>query len=163
MSVFDRFKSQENCIDICASENENNIPEEMQIEKRTPQESESELTAPYVKQGYKEQYSTKVDEQGNVVQAKWGEAGSRRPDAYDPETNTVVEVKNYSVETSGGRSNLVRNVREQTDASIENFGDDVETIEVIDLKGHDVTVGDIEKLTKRLEEKCPEIGLDYRW
>lgn len=163
MSVFDRFKPHENCSDLNTSETEKSISEEIQIEKRTPQESESELTAPYATQGYKEQYSTKVDEQGNVVPAQWGEAGSRRPDAYDPETNTVVEVKNYSVETSSGRSNLVRNVREQTDASIEHYGEDVETIEVIDLKGHDVTVGDIEKLTKRLEEKCPEIGLDYRW
>ncbi len=148
MSVFERYKPNEI---------------EPLVEKRTPQESEDDLTAPFVTDGFKTQYSTKLDEYGNVVPAEWGEAGSRRPDAYNPDTNTVVEVKNYSVETSSGKSNLVRNVREQTDASIEHYGEDVKTIEVIDLRGHDVTVGDVEKLTKRLEEKCPEIGLDYRW
>ena len=51
--------------------------------RRTPKESEDELTAPYKKAGYKTQYSTKLDEDGNIVEAKWGEKGSRRPDAYD--------------------------------------------------------------------------------
>ncbi len=169
MSVFERYTPPENEISRSSTETKQSSPpdkeiaDEISIKRRTPQESEAELTAPYAVRGYREQFSTKLDENGNVVPAEWGEAGSRRPDAYDLETNTVVEVKNYSVEKSSGKNNLVRNVREQTDASIEHYGENVQTIEVIDLRGHDVTVGDIEKLTEKLEEKCPEIGLDYRW
>lgn len=37
--------------------------------RRTPKESEDELTAPYKKAGYKTQYSTKLDEDGNIVEA----------------------------------------------------------------------------------------------
>lgn len=131
--------------------------------RRTPKESEDELTAPYKKAGYKTQYSTKFDEDGNIVEAKWGEKGSRRPDAYDVENNRVVEVKNYKVETESGRNNLVNNVRRQTDASKRNYGDDVEIVDVIDLRGHNMTVGDMEELTDKIEKKCPEVGLDYRF
>ncbi len=170
MSVFERYQPPESveksndkleAKDTLKADNPTSVEEP--IEKRTPQESESELTAPYVAFGFKEQYSTKLDEEGNVVPAEWGEAGSRRPDAYAPETNTVVEVKNYSVEKASGRNNLVHNIRKQTDDSIEHYGEDVHTIEVIDLRGHDVSVDDVEKLTKKLEEKCPEIGIDLRW
>lgn len=131
--------------------------------RRTPRESEDELVAPYEQQGFRAQYSTKLDENGEVVPAKWGEKGSRRPDAIDTESNTIVEVKNYKTETESGRNNLVNNIRHQTDASLRHYGDDVDIIEVIDVKGHNMTVGDMEDLTEKLEEKCPEIGLDYRW
>lgn len=170
MSVFERrcqSESKEEFIgksEFKESENlDNTLPDIKTVEKRTPQESESELTAPYVARGFKEQYSTKLDGEGNVIPAEWGEAGSRRPDAYDPKSNTVVEVKNYSVEKASGRNNLVHNIRKQTDGSIEQYGEDVNTIEVIDLRGHDVSIDDVDKLTKKLEEKCPEIGIDLRW
>lgn len=79
------------------------------------------------------------------------------------ENNRVVEVKNYKVETESGRNNLVNNVRRQTDASKRNYGDDVEIVDVIDLRGHNMTVGDMEELTDKIEKKCPEVGLDYRF
>jgi hypothetical protein len=58
---------------------------------------------------------------------------------------------------------LVSNIRKQTDKSIAEYGDDVEITEVIDVRGQNVTFEDMEKLTKKIEERIPEVGLDYRW
>ena len=141
---------------------ENNV-EENEIKRRTPTESENDLVAPYLTYGYDAQISTKTNENGEIEIVPWGEKGSRRPDAINLEENAIVEVKNYTVTNSSGRGNLVRNIKEQTADSIRNYGDGVKITEVIDVKGQDVTVGDMEKLTKKLEEKVPEIDIDYRW
>lgn len=146
------------------AEEENVAQSEKTSERRTPRQSEDELIAPYVTaMNYKPQYSTKLDSNGEVVPSEWGEKGSRRPDGFNVETHDVVEVKNYKVTTPAGQNNLVNNIRKQTDASLHHYGDDIEILNVIDLKGQDVTVGDIEDLTEKLEEKCPEVDLDYRW
>lgn len=133
--------------------------------RRTPTESEDDLTAPYVVDGYRTQISTITDENGEITEVPWGTKGSRRPDAadFDSDHVRVVEVKNYDVSSATGRNNLVRNIRQQTDKTLEDYGDDVEITEVIDLRGQDVTIEDMEKLTKKLEDKVPEVGIDYRW
>ncbi len=133
--------------------------------RRTPTESEEDLTAPYVVDGYRTQVSTVTNEDGEIIEVPWGTKGSRRPDAadFDADHVKIVEVKNYDVSSAAGRNNLVRNIRQQTDRSIEDYGDDVEITEVIDIRGQDLTIEDMEKLTKKLEEKVPEVGLDYRW
>ena len=42
-----------------------------------------------------------------------GTAGSQRPDFYNPSTNHIVEVKNYTVTTSTGRNSLANNIAMQ--------------------------------------------------
>lgn len=45
-------------------------------------------------------------------------------------------------------------MRRQTDASKRNYGDDVEIVDVIDLRGHNMTVGDMEELTDKIEKNA---------
>ena len=44
-----------------------------------------------------------------------------------------------------------------------NYGDDVEIVAVIDLRGHNMTVVDMEELTDKIEKKCQDVGLAYRF
>ncbi len=165
MGVIDK-KFEEAIKNGVESEREGNesAPEETTVERRrTPRESEDELVAPYVaSMGYKEQVSTIRNEDGEIVQVAWGTKGSRRPDGFDPETHNIVEVKNYNITTSAGVNRLANNIRKQADASQEQYGD-VEMVFVVDLKGQNATIEDVEKLTSKLEEKCPEADVDYRW
>ncbi len=116
-------------------------------------------------QGFREQVSTITNQNGEISEVPWGTKGSRRADAIDlnSEQVKVVEVKNYDITHSKGRQRLVRNIRQQTNRSLEAYGDSVEITEVIDLYGQELTIADMEKMTKKLEEKVPEIDLDYRW
>lgn len=166
MGVFDK-KLNEALVDgedMSSQQRYDYVTEESYAEKRrTPHESEEELIAPYVtSMGYKAQYSTILDDEGNVIEVPWGTKGSRRPDGFNTETYNVVEVKNYDVSTCQGKNRLANNIRKQTNASLKQYGD-VEIVNVIDLKGQNVTIEDMEKLTDKLEEKCPEVDLDYRW
>lgn len=157
MSVFDKLYAD------ASKANNESTPDDPP--RRTPKESEDTLTAPYVVDGYRTQVSTVTNDDGEIIEVPWGTKGSRRPDAadFDSDHVKIVEVKNYDVTSAAGKNNLVRNIREQTDRSIEDYGDDVEITEIIDIRGQDVTIADMEKLTKKLEEKTPEVGLDYRW
>lgn len=157
MSVFDKLYA-----DATKSNDDSALDDPT---RRTPKESEDALTAPYVVDGYRTQVSTITNEDGEIIEVPWGTKGSRRPDAvdFDDDHVKIIEVKNYDVTSAAGRNNLVRNIRQQTDRSLEDYGDDVEITEVIDIRGQNVTIADMEKLTKKLEEKVPEVGLDYRW
>lgn len=109
---------------------------------------------------YETQKSYKKDENGILQNAKWGEKGSSRPDAYNKDTNSIVEVKNYNINRP---SILVKNIKEQTDKRKEVFGEDVHITEVIDVTGQNPTVKQMNHLTERLEKEVPDIDLDYRW
>ena len=50
---------------------------------------------------------------GVVTEVPYGTAGSQRPDFYNPTTNQIVEVKNYTVTTASGRNNLANNIAQQ--------------------------------------------------
>lgn len=162
MSVFDKVYANSN---VNTGGTVESISTPDRPVRRTPSESEGDLTAPYVVDGYRTQVSTVTNENGEIIEVPWGTKGSRRPDAadFDSDHIRIVEVKNYDVSTAAGRNNLVRNIRQQTDRSLSDYGKDVEITEVIDIRGQNLTIEDMEKLTKKLEEKVPEVGLDYRW
>ncbi len=50
---------------------------------------------------------------GKLTQVSHGTAGSQRPDFYNPSTNQIIEVKNYTVTTQAGRNSLANNIATQ--------------------------------------------------
>ena len=48
-----------------------------------------------------------------MTQVSHGTAGSQRPDFYNPSTNQIIEVKNYTVTTQAGRNSLANNIATQ--------------------------------------------------
>lgn len=104
-------------------------------------ESEGEVGRQLDGQGYREQVSFK---EGQEV--PYGTKGSTRPDYYKP--GTSVEVKNYNVETAGGRSNLVKNVSEQAIKRAENMPEGTTQIVKIDVRGQNVSNRELLQITQ---------------
>ena len=58
---------------------------------------------------------------GSLVEVPHGTAGSQRPDFYNPASNHIVEVKNYTITTSNGRNNLANNIATQYNNRVSMF------------------------------------------
>ncbi len=84
---------------------------------------------------------------GVLTEVARNTAGSIRPDFYNPAKNQIIEVKNYNITTSTGRSNLVNNIITQYNERVKVFPKGL-TYEVqIDVRGqkYDQTIlNDIE-------------------
>lgn len=81
----------------------------------------------------------------------YGVTGTVRPEAWKP--GESVEVKNYNVQSSSGRSNLVRNIAGQVEQRVTHLPPDTTQRIVIDVRGQDVTSEMLEKLGARIERK----------
>jgi len=93
--------------------------------------------------GYTEQACFKKDANGNVVNAKWGESGSIRIDVY--KSDHIVEIKNYDVSSSTGRSNLVNNIRQQY-WQRKDFFPNVKQTYLLDVRGQNVSLDVLNQL-----------------
>lgn len=88
------------------------------------------------------------DENGNIVQAKYGEKGSIRPDYY--KEGHRVNIKNYNVTNSNGRARLVENIRKQYWQRKEFFGSGTKQTFVLDMRGQDLTRDIINELQNKI-------------
>ncbi|MDR6224184.1 DUF4244 domain-containing protein [Desmospora profundinema] len=98
-------------------------------------------------EGYSSQKSFKDGEE-----ATHSKKGSTRPDHYAD--GHSVEVKNYNVTTSRGRSNLVRNVTKQVEKRRSNLPEGTKQTIIIDVRGQDVSQDELIKLHNRIKEKA---------
>ena len=83
-------------------------------------------------------------------------------DRYKP--GHLVEVKNYTVTTSGGRNNLVNNIREQYWQRKSFFGSGTQQTYVIDVFGQNVsssTLASLENSIYNATETAIEIVFRY--
>jgi filamentous hemagglutinin len=71
--------------------------------------------------------------EGKYIEGKWGDAGSVRPDYYDDISNTVYEVKNYDMNKN--LSGLKQNISQQIQNRKNIFGEGVEQIYILDIRG----------------------------
>ena len=75
---------------------------------------------------------------GKLTTVPHGTAGSQRPDFYNPLTNHIVEVKNYTITTSTGRNSLANNIAMQYNSRRTMFPDaNIEFI--VDVSGQSYT------------------------
>lgn len=111
-----------------------------------PSWRDSEVDAAARHPDYQEQVTFKDGaEQDSYVK------GSTRPDLY--KDGSSLEVKNYNVETSSGRSNLVRNVGDQAVQRASHLPPGtVQSLEV-DVRGQAVTPETLDEIASRIEAR----------
>jgi hypothetical protein len=109
-------------------------------------QSEIDVTAPLEQQGFRTQVSFK-----DGVEVPYGTKGSTRPEAY--REGLSVEVKNYNVETSQGRSNLVRNVSNQAQHRAQNLPANTTQQVNIDVRGQNVSRTELNQVIERMVER----------
>lgn len=81
--------------------------------RRTWRASEMRVAENYpMSSGFEYNKSYKIVD-GKLIQVSHGTAGSQRPDFYNPSTNQIIEVKNYTVTTQTGRNSLANNIATQ--------------------------------------------------
>ncbi|MBC1523888.1 hypothetical protein HB884_06665 [Listeria booriae] len=106
--------------------------------------TETDVEADYA--GYRRQVSF-LD--GKEV--KYGTKGSVRPEAYD--IGHSVEAKNYNVQTSSGRSNLVRNVSNQVESRVKHLPEGTDQTVIIDVRGQSVSNEILKEIRRKILEK----------
>ena len=141
---------------------------------RTPRESEINTQRILDNSSDDFTHQTILDENLNSISKR--EAGSIAPDhmaAYDANGNVIkgdsyagashfeiVEDKNYSIENSSGRSNLIQNIVEQAENRNARLGQNGATVHQtyrIDVTGHEnISLNSIESLYNKLMDKLPD-------
>ncbi|WP_088810382.1 T7SS effector LXG polymorphic toxin [Listeria sp. ILCC796] len=80
-----------------------------------------------------------------------GTKGSSRPEYYT--SGHSVEVKNYTIETSAGRSNLANNVSKQVNQRIDNLPQGTKQTIIIDVRGQNYSISTLDDILSRISEK----------
>jgi hypothetical protein len=106
-------------------------------------QSEQDISQQYKDQGYREQVSFKDGEE-----VPYGTKGSTRPELYRP--GDSIEVKNYDVTTSAGRSRLVRNVVDQAMKRAANLPEGTTQALRVDVRGQDVPIDTLNEMASRI-------------
>ena len=81
----------------------------------------------------------------------YGTAGSSRPELY--QTGSSIEVKNYNVQTSSGRNNLINNVCKQIEQRVSNLPKGTIQTILIDVRGQTVTEEILKSISSSILEK----------
>ena len=113
---------------------------------RRPSWRQSEIDVGKDYPGYRDQVSFK---QGNEV--SHGAKNSSRPDFYN--IGHSIEVKNYKVTTSSGRSNLIRNVAKQINKRISDLPEKTKQSVIIDVRGQNVSRDILRNIKQKINER----------
>lgn len=81
----------------------------------------------------------------------YGEKGSSRPDLY--QTGHSIEVKNYKISTSSGRSRLVNNVSKQVEKRLSDLPNGTKQSVLIDIRGQNVSDEILDGLYEKIMNK----------
>jgi hypothetical protein len=112
----------------------------------TWQESEGAVEDMYGSHGYDPQRSFKDGEE-----VPYGTHGSTRPELY--RDGSSIEVKNYNVESSGGRYRLQQNLVDQAKYRAEQLPEGTVQHVIVDTRGQNVPLQRLVDLAQRIEEK----------
>ncbi|QYM61164.1 ribonuclease YeeF family protein [Bacillus subtilis] len=96
--------------------------------------------------GYKDQVSFK-----ERIEVKHGTKDSSRPDFYN--TGHSIEVKNYKLTTSSGRSNLVRIVSNQFNKRIKDLPEGTKQTVIIDVRGQTVSRDILRDVKRKIDQR----------
>jgi len=91
----------------------------------------------------------------------YGTEGSTRPDYFNTETSHSVEVKNYDVESSSGRSRLRRELERQYNDRLEHLPGNAEQTAVVDIRGQNVSPEILVDLETSIIERCPDMEVIF--
>jgi hypothetical protein len=107
----------------------------VKVGRPTWRQSELDVAADYP--GYEAQKSFIRVEDGSIEECPYGTNGSVRPDFY--KTGDSIDVKNYNISTSTGRSNLANNIAKQYQQRLVNLPEGTKQTVIIDIRGQNVT------------------------
>ncbi|WP_142385324.1 pre-toxin TG domain-containing protein [Bacillus sp. UMB0728] len=116
------------------------------IDKTRPSWRQSEID---VENDFPEYNAQKSFKDGKEV--PYGEKGSSRPDLY--QTGHSIEVKNYKITTSSGRSRLVNNVSKQVEKRLSDLPNGTKQSVIIDIRGQNVSDEILDKLYEKIMNK----------
>ncbi|MFJ7934368.1 T7SS effector LXG polymorphic toxin [Sporosarcina sp. NPDC096371] len=116
------------------------------IDKTRPSWRQSEID---VEKDFSEYNAQKSFKDG--IEVPYGEKGSSRPDLY--QTGHSIEVKNYKITTSSGRSSLVNNVSKQVEKRLSDLPSDTKQSVIIDIRGQNVSDEILDELYEKIMNK----------
>jgi hypothetical protein len=116
------------------------------IDKTRPSWRQSEID---VEKDFPEYNAQKSFKEGKEV--PYGEKGSSRPDLY--QTGHSIEVKNYKITTSSGRSRLVNNVSKQVEKRLSDLPSGTKQSVIIDIRGQNVSDEILDELYEKIMKK----------
>ena len=102
--------------------------------------------------GYKYNQSYKLIN-GQLTEVAWGTSGSVRPDFYNPLTGHCVDIKNYTITTATGRTNLVNNVKAQYYQRVAVFPSNTSFEVTIDVRGQNWTQDILDEIVSRITQE----------
>jgi hypothetical protein len=116
-----------------------------------PSWRQSEIDAAKDFPDYTPQVSYKKMPNGTIQEVPYGTSGSVRPDYYKP--GHSVDIKNYNVTTSTGRSNLANNIEKQYQQRLTNLPAGTKQTVMIDIRGQSVSEQVIDELYNTIVSK----------
>ncbi|MEK4628243.1 pre-toxin TG domain-containing protein [Solibacillus sp. FSL R7-0682] len=123
------------------------------IDKTRPSWRQSEIDVGKEYPGYRDQVSYK-----DGKEVSHGTKNSSRPDFYI--NGHSIEVKNYNLTTSSGRSNLIRNVSKQVNKRMSDLPENTKQTVIIDVRGQNVSRDVLRDVKQKINERTngvPEI------
>ena len=130
---------------------------ENEIKRPTWRQSEKDAAKDFPE--YREQVSFKKED-GIVKEVPYGTKGSVRPDLY--KEGHSIDIKNYNISTSSGRSSLKRNINKQYNQRLDNLPEDTLQTVIIDIRGQDVPKKNIEQLADDLRTANPLLDVRFK-
>ena len=130
---------------------------ENEIKRPTWRQSEKDAAKDFPE--YREQVSFKKED-GIVKEVPYGTKGSVRPDLYKEEHS--IDIKNYNISTSSGRSSLKGNINKQYNQRLDNLPEDTLQTIIIDIRGQDVPKKTIEQLADDLRTANPLLDVRFK-
>ncbi|MCG3088319.1 hypothetical protein L7D49_10350 [Sporosarcina sp. MB25] len=116
------------------------------IDKPRPSWRQSEIDVGKEYPGYRDQVSYKDGQE-----VSHGTKNSSRPDFYT--NGHSIEVKNYNLTTSSGRSNLIRNVSKQVNKRISDLPEKTKQTVIIDIRGQNVSRDVLRDVKQKINDR----------
>ncbi|WP_437261263.1 WXG100 family type VII secretion target [Bacillus thuringiensis] len=113
-----------------------------------PHWRESEKHAYEKYPNYKDQVSFKDREE-----VPYASKGSTRPDGFDHDLNSSLEVKNYNLTTERGKRSLINVLLKQFEYRLKNLPEGAEQIAFIDARGQNVSVQTLKEIKEELSQR----------
>ncbi|MGH0950779.1 WXG100 family type VII secretion target [Bacillus mycoides] len=113
-----------------------------------PHWRESEKHAYEKYPNYKDQVSFKDREE-----VPYASKGSTRPDGFDHDLNSSLEVKNYNLTTERGKRSLINVLMKQFEYRLKNLPEGAEQIAFIDARGQNVSVQTLKEIKDELSQR----------
>lgn len=109
--------------------------------------------------GYRSQVSFVRDENNALKEVPYGTKGSIRPDYYNEKHS--IDLKNYTLTTASGRSNLVRNITAQYNKRLPILPEGTIQEFTVDVRGQDVSRETLANLIKQIKKNTPDVVIKF--